>query len=221
MTDTKEITSYKEELVELRKQLSEMLPKEALSTFDNDAEQLQKTHQNILKLQKGDTTPNFTLPNALGKMISLEEMLQKSRIVLVFYRGTWCPYCNLQLNQYQRNTEKLRALNTSLIAISPQTPNESLNIKEKNELKFEVLSDKGNAVARHFTTVFRNGDAPVDTMTNLGFDFDAFYGDDSREIPVPAVFIIEQDGTITFAKTEGGDYRNRVEIQEILKVLEG
>ncbi|HAI43416.1 MAG TPA: redoxin, partial [Maribacter sp.] len=113
---------------------------------------------------------------------------------------------NLQLAHYQNVLGDIHSLNAQLIAVSPQTPDESLNIKEKNELKFEVLSDNGNIVARNYTTVFKNGDIPVNTMTSLGFDFDGHYSDDSRELPVPAVFIIDKDGTIIFAKAEGADY---------------
>ena len=94
-----------------------------------------------------------------------------------------------------------------------------MSIKEKNELEFEVLSDNGNIVARQFTTVFKNGDAPIQAMTDLGYDYDSFYGDNSREIPVPTVFIINRDRTISFAKVEGGDYRNRVEASEIINAL--
>ncbi len=113
----------------------------------------------------------------------------------------------------------MEALGAQLVAISPQNPDASLDIKAKNELKFEVLSDKGNSVARKFTTVFKNDDAPVEKMKEMGMEFKSFYFDDSHEIPVPAVFIIEQDGVISFAKTEGGDYRNRVEVTEILEAL--
>ena len=110
-------------------------------------------------------------------------------------------------------------MGAQLIAISPQTPDESLNIKEKNELSFEVLSDNGNIVAQKYTTVFKNADAAVNTMTALGFDFDAHYSDDARELPIPAIFIIEKDGRVAFAKAEGGDYRNRVDVSEIINVL--
>ena len=106
-----------------------------------------------------------------------------------------------------------------IVAISPQTPDESLNIKEKNELDFEVLSDNGNIVARKYTNVFKNADAPLNAMTELGFNFDGYYSDDSRELPVPAVFIIEEDATISFAESLGGDYRNRVEVSEIINAL--
>lgn len=212
--------SYAEGLKELRTNLREILPADALSVFDNDATQLEKKHQSILKLQSGDHAPDFTLTNAVGENIQLSELLHSNeQIVLVFYRGTWCPYCNLQLNQYQKALEEIEGTSAKIVAISPQTPDESLSLKEKNALQFEVLSDPRNNVARQFTTVFKNGDSPVDTMTVLGFDFDAHYSDDSREIPVPAVFIIQKDRKITFAKTEGGDYRNRVEAEELITNL--
>ena len=211
--------SYKEGLKELQSNLANMLPEAALAVFDADAKQLKATHKEILKLKAGDKAPDFTLSNALGESVSLESLISKTRVVLTFYRGTWCPYCNLQLNQYQQVLDEIKALGASLVAISPQTPDESLNIQQKNELQFEVLSDNGNTVARQFTTVFKNGATPVETMKSLGIDFDGFYSDDSQELPVPAVFIIEQDSTISFAKAIDGDYRNRVEAEDILNAL--
>ncbi|MEL6557020.1 MAG: peroxiredoxin-like family protein [Bacteroidota bacterium] len=211
--------SYAEGLVELRKNLTAALPEEALNVFDNDAEQLEKTHQSIIKLNVGEKAPDFSLSNATGESVSLSGLLENGKVVMTFYRGTWCPYCNLQLSQYQQILPEIKALGAQLVAISPQTPDESLNIQQKNELQFEVLSDNGNIVAKKFVTVFKNGDIPVNKMTELGFDFDSHYSDDSREIPVPAVFIIEQDFTVSFAKAVGGDYRNRVEAAEILKAL--
>lgn len=219
MSAKTQIPSYAERLKELTKNLRQMLPPAALEVFDTDAKKLQEAHQSILKLNVGDKAPDFSLSNALGKTVKLSELLKNGKVVLTFYRGTWCPYCNLQLNQYQQIVSEIKSLGGQLVAVSPQTPDESLNIKEKNKLQFEVLSDNGNIVARQYTTVFKYGDAPLKTMSELGFDFDAFYSDDSREIPVPAVFIIEQNGTISFAKSEGGDYRNRVEPSEILSSL--
>lgn len=211
--------SYQENLKDLRDNLGNMLPKEALAIFDNDAESLQENHNSILKLQEGEKAPDFSLTNAKDKTVRLSELLKKGKVVLTFYRGSWCPYCNLQLSHYQKSLDEIHDLGAELVAISPQTPDESLNLKEKNELNFEVLSDNGNIVARQYTTVFKNADAPVNTMTELGFDFDAHYSDDSRELPIPAVFVIEKDSTVSFAKSLGGDYRNRVEASEIINHL--
>lgn len=218
MNDLKK-PSYKEGLKELRENLSKLLPSDALQVFDTDAVTLQATYPSILKLNQGDKAPDFSLSNAVNESVNLYEILKNERVVLTFYRGGWCPYCNLMLAQYQTILSELKELGARLVAISPQTPDESLNIKEKNELQFEVLSDNGNIVARQFTTIFKYGERPLETMTALGFDFDSFYADDSRELPVPATFIIEQNGIISFAKSQGGDYRNRVEANEILTSL--
>jgi len=214
-----EINSYQDSLKDLRTNLGTVLPKDALDIFDGDAENLQSDHETILKLKVGDKAPDFSLSNATDQTVRLSRLLKKGKVVLAFYRGSWCPYCNLQLAHYQNSLSDIHALGAELVAISSQTPDESLNIKEKNELNFEVLSDNGNIVARKYTTIFKNADAPVNTMTELGFDFDAHYSDDSRELPIPAVFIIEKDATVSFAKSAGGDYRNRVEALEIINAL--
>lgn len=212
-------STYQDGLQELRGSLKKVIPEELLNVFDNDAQNLHSYHKTILKLTKGDKAPDFELFNAVNTPIKLSSLLNQGRVVLTFYRGTWCPYCNLQLAHYQKALKNIQSLGAQLIAISPQIPDESLNIKEKNELKFEVLSDIGNRVAQQFTSVFKNGDVPINAMKELGIDFDSYYSDDSKELPIPAVFIIEKDRTITFAKSLGGNYRERVEVTEILNAL--
>lgn len=221
MSTTAQIPSYEEGLNELQKNLAEMLPPEALAVFETDANTLKTKFSSILNLHKGDKAPNFSLSNAIGETITLDSLLKNGRVVLTFYRGTWCPYCNLQLNQYQQILNEIKSLGASLVAISPQTPDASLSIKEKNELQFEVLSDNGNIVARQFASVFKNGKTPIETMTTLGIDFDGHYADDSQDLPVPALFIIEQDYTISFAQAISGDYRDRVEASNIISALKG
>lgn len=214
-----QIPSYSLGLKVLRTNLKEMLPAHSLATFDQDAEALQATHTEILKLKIGDKAPDFSLTNAIGEELSLYNQLEKSRVILTFYRGVWCPYCNLQLAQYQQVLPELEELGVKLWAISPQTPDHSLSMKEKNELAFEVLSDGDNKVARQFTTVFENGQEPIAAMSDLGYDFSSFNVNGQLEIPVPATFIVEQDGRISFAESEGGDYRNRVEAAMLLQAL--
>ncbi len=93
--------SYKASLAELRTNLGKMMPLETLEVFNKDAEDLAHTHASVLKLHQGDKAPDFTLPNATGNAIGLAELLKKGKVVLSFYRGSWCPYCNLQLGLYQ------------------------------------------------------------------------------------------------------------------------
>lgn len=219
MSTRTKILSYAEGLKELNTNLEKILPEEVLQVFARDAQTLESKYTSILKLKKGDKAPDFSLSNAHGSTVGLSELLKKGKVVLTFYRGAWCPYCNLQLNQYQQVLSDIKSLKAQLVAISPQTPDASLSISEKNELQFEVLSDNGNIVARQYTAVFKNDEAPISTMKTLGFEFDSHYADDSRELPVPAVFIIGQNGVISFARTAGGDYRNRVEASEIIDSL--
>lgn len=221
MPNTEKIASpnYAKKRDTLVDQLNEMMPEDIMQTFNDDADQLAKNHTDTLKITVGDKAPNFRLPNATGQMVMLSELLTDGPVVLTFYRGAWCPYCNLSLKIYQQVLPKIKEIGAQLVAISPQTPDSSLAMKEKNELEFEVLSDADNRVAQQFTTIFKNGDKPVGAMKALDIDFHSFYSADSGEIPVPATFIINQDGTVRFAKSEGGDYRKRVESADVLAAL--
>lgn len=220
MTDTKTIPSYKEDLKGLIQQLGEMLPPEKLAIFNNDAKQLGEQYAFPLKLNAGDKAPQFSLPNAEGKTIYLKDVLQQGAVVLTFYRGVWCPYCNLQLKNYQQILPQIKKAGANLIAVSPMTPDNSSQMMKSNELQFEVLSDVGNKVAYQFTTVIKNPQTSIQAMADLGYDFHGFYGDHSAELPVPATFVIARDGTILFAGSGGGDYRDRVEAMAILDILD-
>ncbi len=216
---TEVIPSYHDGLKQLRTGLKQMLSALALDSFDAYAEELNATTQDILKIKVGEKAPNFTLSNQVGNTVSLTDLLQKGKVVLVFYRGAWCPYCNLQLKQLQSVLDEISNHLAKMVAISPQNPDHSLSMTEKDQLRFEVLSDVGNLVARKFTTVYRHADYATSTLKSLGIDFESYYSDDSNELPVPAVFVIQQNGKISFAKSEGGDFRNRVEASEILAAL--
>jgi peroxiredoxin len=214
------IPSYQENVKSLINQLGTMLPEDKLAVFNADAEQLAVTYPSPLKLQKGDQAPLFALRNAKGNVINLADLLKHGPVVLTFYRGVWCPYCNLQLANYQQILPQILKSGASLVAVSPMIPDQSLSIVETNQLQFEVLSDIGNKVSRQYTTVFKAGDKPIQAMTELGYDFRGFYGDESDELPVPATFVIAQDGSLLFAGSEGGDYRKRVEPHDILVALD-
>ena len=219
MTTTKQVPNYKEEKLELQANLATMISEASLNVFNTDADQLGLDFASPLKLAVGDQSPLFQLPNAVNKIIALEDLLNAGPVVITFYRGNWCPYCNIILNAYQRILPDIKALGANLIAISSQNPDSSLDMQAKHNLEFEVLSDKDNLVAKQFTTIIKNSIEAVDEAQKLGVDFYSFYDDKSRDIPVPAVFVIDKNGTIIFAKTEGGDYRLRVEPAEILNAL--
>lgn len=167
----------------------------------------------------GDTAPNFTLTNQTGDEVSLEGLLEQGPVVLLWYRGGWCPYCNLTLAAYQERLEDIRAAGATLVALTPELPDRSISTAEKNELGFQVLSDVGNDVAREYGVVFQLTEG-VQASYEQGFGMSEFNGDDSGELPLAATYVIDQSGTIRWAFLDA-DYRNRAEPQDVVTVLEG
>ena len=220
MPTTTEIPSYQEGKNQLIEHISSNIPVEIKIKFDQDADQLTEQFQSPLKLRKGDKAPLFELLNAAGHIVKLSDLLKTGPVVLTFYRGTWCPFCNLVLSMYQKILPQIKERGASLVAISAQTPDHSLTMKEKNALDFEVLSDAHSKVARQYTSIFQNNADAIAVMKQLGLDFQSFYSDDSGELPVPALYIIDKQGIIIFAGSKGGDYRERTEPAEIIEALD-
>lgn len=166
----------------------------------------------------GDTVPRSTLPDALGRPIAMGELLHHGPVTLSFYRGGWCPYCNLELRALERVLAEITSLGASLVAISPERPDLSLSTTEKNALTFPVLSDHGNQVARHFRIVHRIGPSVVAYQLRNGNDVAAFNGTLSAEVPLPATYVIDARGTVRFASADA-DYTRRAAPSEILEAL--
>lgn len=171
-------------------------------------------------LQVGDTAKDFTLPNALNNSVSLSEALEENDFVVInFYRGLWCPYCNLELKALQNVNEDLKNLNTKLIAISPQTPDSSLSTKEKNELSFEVLSDSYNKTAKDYGLVFSLAQELRPIYKSFKIDIEGLNQEDSYELPMPATYVINKNKEVIFAFIDE-DYTKRCEPQTILDIIQ-
>lgn len=174
---------------------------------------------NILKSAKniGDSAPNFILKNALGKEVSLEDYLQKGPVVLVWYRGGWCPYCNINLSYLQEELANIKAEGANLVALTPELPDKSISTTEKHHLEFEILSDIGNKVAKEYGVVYKLTDE-VAQIYNEKFNLNQHNGDTSDELPLAATYIINTEGEIEYAFLDA-DYRNRAEPNEITAFL--
>jgi len=171
-------------------------------------------------LQIGDTAKDFTLRNANNELVSLDEQLKENDFVVVnFYRGQWCPYCNLELKALQEINDELKGLNAKLIAISPQTPDASLSTKEKNELAYEVLSDTHNLVAKDYGLVFSLAEELRPIYENFGIDIVGLNDEDSFELPMPATFVFNKNKEVLYSFVDE-DYTKRCEPQTILDIIQ-
>lgn len=169
-------------------------------------------------LKEGDKAINFTLKNAKGKEVSLFSLLEKGNVVITWYRGGWCPYCNVALNQLQQKLPELKSLNTTLVALTPELPDHSLSTKEKNELEFEVLTDINNEVARQYGIVFKLDDKTAQRYEQA-LHLSSRNGTNSSELPVPATYIIDRKGRIRYAYVNP-DYTKRANPEDIVQALE-
>jgi peroxiredoxin len=170
-------------------------------------------------LQEGDRAPNFRLPNAQGGSVELNAVLKRGPVVLAFYRGQWCPYCNLELRAYQKVLPQLQALGASLIAVSPQTSDNSLSTAERNELAYPVLSDVGLHVARAYGVAF---DLPPELVElyqrQWNNDLAKWNGEGGWSLPIPATYVIDEDARIVLAHVDP-NYRERLEPEAVLARL--
>lgn len=166
----------------------------------------------------GDLAPDVTLPDARGRPVRLSDAWHRGPLVLVFYRGGWCGYCNLQLRAWQRQADELARLGATLLAISPQTPDNSTDTAEDNQLTFTVLSDSGLEAANGFELAFTLPPELVNFYGSVGTDIPVLNGNGLWVLPVPATYVIDEEGRIRFAHIEE-DIRQRAEPQEVLDVI--
>jgi len=164
-------------------------------------------------LKTGDTAPDFSLPNAFGQSICLSKILETDLVILKFYRGEWCPICNLDLREIQKVLPEIKSYGATLLAISPQKPDDALTITQRNELGFDVLSDEKQEVIKAYHLQFDPGEDYHNRR-----DLTLLNGDDSKTLPVPATFIIDTNRRIIAGHVEP-DYTQRMKPIEILKVL--
>lgn len=197
---------------------AQRVPAPVLQTMAEATQQLETMGIADRSLKTGDQVPDFVLPNHLGEPRRLIELLADSVVVLNFYRGGWCPYCNMELHALQQALPEIRATGAELVAISPELPDKSLDTQARHALEFDVLSDRGNHVSEAFGLAFELPEQLRPIYTSLGIDIPAFNGDASFMLPVPATYVIDSDRTIRFHFVNA-DYTRRLEPDELLRTL--
>lgn len=169
-------------------------------------------------LKAGNEAPEFALKDPDGNAISSADLLARGPLVVSFYRGVWCPYCNMELQALQAALPLFREVGASLVAISPQTAANSRKSVRTGKLEFPILSDPHNDVAAAFGLRFQLPDYLIDLYKQLKNDLQTFNGDASWTLPMPGRFVIGQDGVIRYAEVNP-DYTRRPEPEEMLPVL--
>ena len=207
-----------EQLADFRADFQSKAPEDAQATMAAATEALEATGIANQALTVNDKAPDFELPDATGKLVRLSELLKQGPVVINFYRGEWCPYCNLELRAFQNLLPEFKQANATLVAISPELPDHSLSVTEKHSLDFAVLSDVGNTVSRQYGLVFTLDASLQPLYKGFGIDIPTSNGDDSYELPLPATYVIDPSGRIRYAFAEA-DYTLRAEPQDVLAVV--
>ena len=185
--------------------------------MENSAKALAKQLPNP-GLKVGQHAPDFNLPNAMGKPVSLSSMLEQGPVVMVFYRGAWCPFCNLHLHALNKALPEFKKYNAQLVTITPQTPDKSAEQLVKDNFPFEVLSDLDSKVMKAYKMHFELSPEIISLYKKHGLDVEAFNGKGRTELPIPGTFVIDQKGVIRAVHAET-DYKQRMEPAAILKAL--
>ena len=170
-------------------------------------------------LKAGDTAPDFSLKDSSGKDVSLRDALAKGPVVLTFYRGVWCPYCNMELQALQDALPEIEARGAQLLAISLQGPENSRKSQRQNKLDFPILTDQGGDVSDRFGLRWTLQDYVIPVFQGFGVELPQIHGTDEWTLPMPARYVIGTDGVIAYAEVNP-DYTIRPEPSDMFPVLD-
>ena len=211
--------TIREQSEQLKAAATERLPTEVLEVFDRSIEDFLDQGIPTDSIKVGDVLEPFTLDDATGTPVGLAQLVESGPAVIVFYRGGWCPYCNLALRTYQQELlPQLEAFDARLVAISPQSPDESLSTVEKIALEFTVLSDPGARLADQIGIAFEQADDVLAAQRNLGLDLTKVNAEGAIRLPRPTVLVVDQDRIVRFVDVQP-DYTARTEVADIIAAL--
>jgi peroxiredoxin len=213
------MTSLNAELRTFYEARQQQIPAEIRQIMQRASQELADSGQADRALPVGAQAPRFSLLSATGQTLVLDDLLNDGPVVLAFYRGAWCPYCNIALRSLQQHHEAMTARGARLVAVSPQIPDESLTLTEKHDLAFDVLSDIGSDTAKQYGLAFDLPDDLAAVYDKLGFDLQRVNGGHPRTLPLPATYVIDRDGTIRWAFVDT-DYTTRAEPADIIAALD-
>jgi peroxiredoxin len=213
-----DVRPLREILAERKAKIAQYVPAATLVVHARVIAELRAQGLAARSLAVGAPAPEFSLPDHNGRLVSSVDLLSRVRLVVCFFRGRWDPFCCGQMEAMNRVLPEIEQAEASLVAISPQTVKQSFFMADQHKLRFPLLSDAGNAVARQFGLVYRVPEEQQAIYRRAFINLPVANGDDSWELPIPAVYVIDRDGTVRFA-TANEDYTERPEPAEVLESL--
>lgn len=210
--------SLTQQLAEMRNAAVENIPSDIYEVMAGATAELKAKALERFAPKVGEVFPNFSLKDQLGREVTLNEMTESGAVVITFYRGGWCPYCNMELKAYQNVLAEIQAKGASLVAISPELPDASLSTTEKNELDFKVLSDVNADFAKSLGIVFSLPEALRPIYSSFGIEVENHNGEGQFDLPLAATFAVDKSGTVIFADVTA-DYTHRADPKDVLDVL--
>ena len=213
-----EAQSLREIYAQRKELISKYVPAETQAIHAQAIAGLKQRNLAANVLPVGAKAPQFQLPDHNGKVISSTELLNKGRLALCFIRGRWCPFCVGQMEAMNLALPEIGRHGDSLVAISPQTVKQSFFMHDQHQLRFPLLSDSGNTVARQFGLVYRVPELQEAVYRRAFVNLPFTNGDESWELPIPATYILDRDGTVLYASANE-DYTERPEPVDIVRVL--
>jgi len=210
--------SLHDELAALKQSMMVQIPEHVMGMMRDAIATLAESGLAEEALKAGDNVPDFDLPELGGDRVQLTDLLADAPLVISFYRGEWCPYCNLEMQALQRSLPDIEQAGGRLIAITPELPEYAGRTRDKGNLTFPILHDRDNAVAKAFGLVFILSDMLRPVYEGFGIDLAESQGNDRFELPLPATYIVRSDGVIAFAFVDV-DYTQRMEPDRIVEIL--
>ena len=215
-----DIRALREILFERKELIAKYVPSETQAIHAQAVAELKARRLAANILPVGDQTPAFELPDHDGKLVSSSDLLAKGRLAVCFIRGRWCPFCVGQMEAMNLTLPQIDQAGAMLVAISPQTVKQSFFMHDQHKLRFPLLADAGNKVARQFGLTYRVPETQESIYRRAFVNLPFTNGDESWELPIPATYILDRDGTVLYSSADE-DYTQRPEPSDILRALRG
>ncbi|SEL08656.1 Peroxiredoxin [Aquimarina amphilecti] len=210
--------TLQEQLKQMRNATMERMPQSIIKVFTNSIDNIRKNHLKENAHQVGDNVTDMSLQNINGDHLLLSDFIKKEFLILNFYRGGWCPYCNMELREYENLRKSFNALGVDIVGISAEIPELANQTITKNALSFPVLTDIDAKLMKATGIIFKLDEASKKEFQNFGMDFTKIHGNNNFELPVPAVYVIDKKMEVVFVHFEE-DYMTRLEPMELLNIL--